>query len=228
MPNFSELTFFFEKYFPGRIGDVQIDQFRRAFEAYVEWNEKINVISRKDMQNLAERHFLHSLAIAKHIEFKAGTQFLDAGTGGGFPGIPLAIFFPECEFRLVDSRNKKIKVVEEIVQAAALSNVQFSVQRVEDVEEQFDFVLSRAVASMDKFIPWVHKRIHCRSQHKLRNGILYLRGGNPKEEMQALKSIRGDWKAWSLGKYFDEEFFDTKYLLHWSDCRRSEASGKKH
>jgi 16S rRNA (guanine527-N7)-methyltransferase len=218
MPNYSQLEFFLEKYFEGRVTALQKEQFRLAFEAYVEWNEKVNVISRKDIENLAERHFLHSLAIAKHISFVPETRVLDVGTGGGFPGIPLAIMFPEVSFHLVDSVNKKIKVVAEIVQAAGLANVEYSVQRAEEMKDQYDFVLSRAVSSMDKFIPWVRKRIHCRNRHKIKNGILYLRGGDVKAEMAMIRGMKGKWKAIPLKDYFEGEFFESKFLLDISLC----------
>ena len=218
MPNFSTLTFFLEKYFPGELSPAQEKQFELAFAGFLEWNEMINVISRKDMENLAERHFLHSLAIAKRISFQPGTRVLDAGTGGGFPGIPLAILFPETQFHLVDSRGKKIKVVAEIVQATGLQNVQYTVQRVEQLTDQYDFVVSRAVAAMEKFIPWVRKSIHCTSKNDLANGILYLRGGDIETEMKALPENKGKWELTSLADYFEEEFFATKNLLHLSWC----------
>jgi 16S rRNA (guanine527-N7)-methyltransferase len=178
----------------------------------------VNLISRKDIENLAERHFLHSLAIAKHVDFAPGTTVLDVGTGGGFPGIPLAILFPKVSFHLVDSVSKKIKVVAEIVQVTGLSNVQFTVQRVEEMQGQYDFVVSRAVTSMDKFIPWVRKRIHCRKQNKIKNGILYLRGGDVKAEMAHIRAVKGKWKAIPLQNYFEGEFFESKYLLEVALC----------
>ncbi|MEM0999980.1 MAG: 16S rRNA (guanine(527)-N(7))-methyltransferase RsmG [Bacteroidota bacterium] len=218
MPNFSQFEIFLKKYFSEAISPSQLEQFRLAYGAYLEWNEKINVISRKDIENLAERHFLHSLAIAKRLRFLPGTRILDAGTGGGFPGIPLAILFPEAKFHLVDSRQKKITVVRNIVQAARLDNVQYSVQRIEQLTEQYDFVVSRAVAAMEKFLPWVKKRIHCRSRHPVRNGILYLRGGEIEAEMNALGKQAGQWSLTPLYAWFDEEFFDSKYLLEVSFC----------
>lgn len=218
MPNFSQLELFLEKYFEGRVSPAQNEQLNLAFDAYLEWNEKVNLISRKDIENLAERHFLHSLAIAKHISFVPGTHVLDVGTGGGFPGIPLAILYPQASFHLVDSVTKKIKVVSEIVQVARLENVQYSVQRVEEMEEQFDFVVSRAVASMDKFIPWVRKRIHCKNRNRIKNGILYLRGGDVKAEMAHIRSVKGKWKLHPLQNYFEEEFFESKYLVEVALC----------
>lgn len=194
-----------------------MSQFQKAFEGYVEWNSKINVISRKDMENLAERHFLHSLAIAKSIQFKSGTKILDVGTGGGFPGIPLAIFFPECEFHLVDSRFKKIQVVEAITQLADLKNVQATIQRVEDMRDQYDFVVSRAVAAMDQFIPWVRKRIHCRNHNALPNGILYLRGEDLTQEFKGQSFAQGP-RMTPISTWFEEEFFQTKNVLYLGFC----------
>lgn len=217
VPNFSTLHDLLQKYFPGVLTQEQMDQFRLAFEGYVEWNARINVISRKDMDNLAERHFLHSLAIAKSIQFKSDTKLLDVGTGGGFPGIPLAIFFPECHFHLVDSRQKKIQVVEAIVHATGLKNVQYTVQRVEQVTSQYDFALSRAVASLDQFIPWVRRRIHCRSRNELPNGILYLRGGDLGPELEGM-GFHASPTLTPLSTWFDEDYFQTKHLLHLSLC----------
>lgn len=217
VPNFSSLKDLLEKYFPGEISSQQMEQFRKAFEGYIDWNSKINVISRKDMENLAERHFIYSLAIAKAIRFLPGTTVLDVGTGGGFPGIPLAIFFPEVNFHLVDSRKKKMIVVEEIVQLTGLTNVQHSVQRVEEMDEQFDFVVSRAVASMDKFLPWVRKRMHCKSKNELKNGILYLRGEGIDAELHAINQKR-KYTLMNVSDWYSEEFFQTKFLLHLSLC----------
>jgi 16S rRNA (guanine527-N7)-methyltransferase len=217
VPNFAQLETLLQKYFPNQISEGQMIQFRKAFEGYIEWNAKINVISRKDMENLAERHFLHSLAIAKSIQFKSGTKVLDVGTGGGFPGIPLAIFFPECEFLLVDSRFKKIQVVDAIVALADLKNVHTTIQRVEDMTDQHDFVVSRAVAALDQFIPWVRKRIHCRSHNDLANGILYLRGEGAQDELSGLSFKQSPVKT-PISTWFEEEFFQTKELLHLSFC----------
>ena len=217
VPKFDQLAMLLKKYFPGEVSPNQMTQFQKAFDGYVEWNAKINVISRKDMENLAERHFLHSLAIAKSIHFKPGTKILDVGTGGGFPGIPLAIFFPECEFHLVDSRFKKIQVVEAIVDIADLKNVQTTIQRVEDMQDQYDFIVSRAVASMDQFLPWVRRRVHCRSHNDLPNGILYLRGEDLTDELKG-KSFAHRPTMTPITTWYNEAFFQTKYLLHIGLC----------
>jgi 16S rRNA (guanine527-N7)-methyltransferase len=217
VPNYAQLGQLLHKYFPGQLTDDQLAQFQKAFEGYIEWNAKINVISRKDMENLAERHFLHSLAIAKSIQFKSGTKVLDVGTGGGFPGIPLAIFFPECEFHLVDSRFKKIQVVEAISALADLKNVQATIQRVEDMHDQYDFVVSRAVATMDQFLPWVHRRIHCRNHNTLPNGILYLRGEGLTEDLKGKRFPHGPTMT-PVSTWFEEEFFQTKHLLYLGLC----------
>jgi len=214
MPNFDRLAFFFEKYFPDQLTEDQLNRFQAAWEAYLEWNEKINVISRKDIENLAERHFLHSLVISKIIRFQPQTSVLDAGTGGGFPGIPLAILFPETQFHLVDSRKKKIQVVQEVVQACTLENVQCSVQRVEQLGGQYDFIVSRAVASLEKFIPWVKGKIKRKSQHDLKNGILYLRGGDIEAELKTIAGKGLKWKVYPISDLFEEEFFTEKYLVH--------------
>jgi 16S rRNA (guanine527-N7)-methyltransferase len=218
MPQFQELFSLLDRYFPGELSSDQKDQFQRAFDAYLKWNPLINVVSRKDIENLAERHFLHSLAIAKSIRFVPGTTVLDAGTGGGFPGIPLAILFPQTQFMLVDSRQKKIQVVEEVAREAGLQNVQWSVQRVEQLTGQFDFVVSRAVTSLDEFIPWVKKRIHCRNKNSLANGILYLRGGGFEEELNSKVLEKPQWTATPLADWYSEEFFASKFLVHVTYC----------
>lgn len=219
VPNFSSLADLLSKYFPDALSASQLDQFRRAFEAYIEWNARINVISRKDMDNLAERHFLHSLAIAKSVQFKSGTKVLDVGTGGGFPGIPLAIFYPETHFHLVDSRQKKIHVVEQVARASDLKNVQWTVHRAEELTGQYDFVVSRAVASLDQFIPWIRKRVHCRQQNEVANGVLYLRGGEGvQEEVQGM-GLPHPPTVTPISHWFDEEFFQTKHLVHVPLCK---------
>jgi len=216
MPEFSELQDLLQKYFPERLSEAQWKTMETAFQGYLKWNEKINVISRKDIENLATRHFLHSLAIAKVIEFKPETRILDAGTGGGFPGVPLAIFYPDAHFHLVDSRQKKITVVQEIGQECQLTNVQSSAQRVEQLGGQYDFVVSRAVTSMDKFIPWVQKQVLPKHKHTLKNGIIYLRGGDIDKEMKKLpkSKLKLKWKVYPIREFFDEDFFAEKSVLH--------------
>ena len=166
-----------KKYFPDLTQEQQ-DQFAAMQELYKDWNLKINVVSRKDIDELYLRHVLHSLGIAKVQKFNPGARILDVGTGGGFPGIPLAILFPETEFHLVDSIGKKIKVVEEVVTGLELKNVKFTNSRVEEIDEQYDFIVSRAVAAMPTFVHWVKGKIAKKQNHELKNGILYLKGGD--------------------------------------------------
>lgn len=198
------------KYFPN-ITSNQIHQFELLYPLYQEWNEKINVISRKDMEHFYERHVLHSLGIAKCIQFKAGTKILDVGTGGGFPGIPLAIMFPESNFYLVDSIGKKIKVVEEVAKALGLKNVRASHNRAEEIKEKFDFVVSRAVTRIVNFYPWVHNKFLHKSINDLDNGILYLKGIDLTEEFDELHK---PYQVFELKKFFDGDFFETKGVLH--------------
>ena len=197
------------KYFPA-ILEKQIKQFSQLQELYNEWNSQINVISRKDMENLYLNHVLHSLASAKVISFTDGTKVLDVGTGGGFPGIPLAILFPNVDFLLVDSIGKKIKVVNEIANSIGLENLRAEHKRVEQVSGQFDFVVSRAVNRMKVFQQWVRKRISTKQKNTLFNGILYLKGGDLKEELQGIKNI----DLYSISKFFEEEFFETKKVVY--------------
>ena len=198
------------KYFPDLTGQ-QLDQFGRLGSLYEEWNAQINVISRKDIEQLYERHVLHSLAIAKIIRFKPGTTVLDVGTGGGFPGIPLAILFPETSFMLIDSIGKKIKVVNEVASALGLNNVNGQHIRVEDVKQKFDFVISRAVTAFPRFVSMVRTKISEQSSNDLPNGILYLKGGDFNEEIEPFgKQI----KVYELSSFFQEEFFETKKLIH--------------
>ena len=189
---------------------VQIERFEKLKPLYEEWNEKINVISRKDMDNFYERHVIHSLGIAKVIQFKDRTRILDVGTGGGFPGIPLAILFPEVQFHLVDSIGKKIKVVEEVVSALGLKNVTFQHARAEKVKGKFDFIVSRAVTLMEKFVPWVHHKIADKQKNDWPNGILYLKGGDLSEEMAPFP----EHHTFVLSTYFDGEFFKTKKVVY--------------
>jgi len=198
------------KYFAG-LSDLQLDQFGRLGSLYEEWNTKINVISRKDIEQLYERHVLHSLAIAKIIQFKPGTRVLDVGTGGGFPGIPLAILFPETSFLLVDSIGKKIRVVNEVSNALHLQNLQAEHMRVEEVKETFDFVVSRAVTAFPRFVSMVRSKISGKSHNELANGIIYLKGGDFEEEIQP---FRQQVKIYELQSFFSEEFFETKKLIH--------------
>jgi len=198
-----------QKYFP-QLSDVQKEQFSQLFELYLDWNSKINVVSRKDIDELYLRHVLHSLGIAKVLQFKQGTTILDVGTGGGFPGIPLAILYPECNFHLVDSINKKLKVVAAVAESLDLKNVKTSHKRAEDINETFDFIVSRAVTAMPSFVGWVKNKINKKSKHELKNGILYLKGGNLTEELQNFPKAR----LYNLSDYFSEDFFDTKKVVH--------------
>jgi 16S rRNA (guanine527-N7)-methyltransferase len=199
-----------KKYFPD-LTEKQLEQFELLFPLYKEWNEKINVISRKDIDNIMLHHVLHSLAIAKIVDFKPGTEILDVGTGGGFPGIPLAILFPECQFFLVDSIGKKIKVVEEIAKALGLLNVQAKHARAEDIDQDFEFVVSRAVTRITPFYYWIHKKISPNHFHPMRNGILYLKGGDLKEELEEFGKKH---KLYDLSTIFEEDFFETKKVLY--------------
>ncbi|HYH55819.1 MAG TPA: 16S rRNA (guanine(527)-N(7))-methyltransferase RsmG [Anseongella sp.] len=198
------------KYFPG-LDARQRQQLEALEELYVRWNAQINVISRKDIAHLYERHVLHSLAIAKVLSFKSGTAVLDAGTGGGFPGIPLAILFPETTFYLVDSIGKKIKVVAEVAEGLGLKNVKAEKRRVEELQLQFDFVVSRAVTRLSEFYPWVKDKIRGNSFNQLQNGILYLKGGDLAGE---LADLGRPAKLYEIEQFFEEPFFKMKYLVH--------------
>jgi len=197
------------KYFPD-LTETQIKQFSQLQNLYMEWNAQINVISRKDMDNLYVKHVLHSLAIAKVITFSDGTKILDVGTGGGFPGIPLAILFPKVEFLLVDSIGKKIKVVNEVATSIGLKNLRAQHTRAEQVVGQFDFVVSRAVTKMKVFQQWVPKRISTKQNNILFNGILYLKGGDLTEELQGIKNV----DVYDIPNFFEEEFFETKKVVY--------------
>ena len=197
------------KYFKN-LTETQIEQFSKLQELYQDWNLKINVVSRKDIDELYLRHVLHSLGIAKVISFKNGSKVLDVGTGGGFPGIPLAILFPETQFHLVDSIGKKIKVVDEVVAGLGLTNVKTTNGRVEEVKDTYDFIVSRAVAQMETFVGWTKGRIAKKQNHDLKNGILYLKGGDLSEELQKYTSAT----IYDLPTYFDEDFFETKKVVH--------------
>ncbi|MEY4988026.1 MAG: rRNA ((527)-N(7))-methyltransferase [Bacteroidota bacterium] len=199
-----------KKYFP-EITEQQEAQFDQLLPLYKEWNEKINVVSRKDIENLMLHHVLHSLAIAKFLPFRPGTEVLDVGTGGGFPGIPLAILFPETQFLLVDSIGKKIKVVEGVAESLGLSNVQAKHTRAEDVDQDFEFIVSRAVTRLTPFYYWVKNKISPNHFHTQRNGLLLLKGGELTEEIAELgKKV----KVTELTSYFEEDFFETKKLVY--------------
>lgn len=197
------------KYFPN-LSEIQKKQFLQLQELYEEWNAQINVISRKDMENLYLKHVLHSLAIAKVIDFADGTKILDVGTGGGFPGVPLAILFPEVEFLLVDSIGKKIKVVQGVSDKIGLQNLKAEHKRAEQVEGEFDFVVSRAVTRMKVFQQWVRKKISTKQKNTLYNGMLYLKGGDLTEELKGIKNV----DIYDIPKYFEEDFFETKKIVY--------------
>jgi 16S rRNA (guanine527-N7)-methyltransferase len=196
-------------YFPG-LTALQQEQFEKLYPLYKEWNEKINVVSRKDIDNLYVNHVLHSLGIAKVMAFQPGAAVLDVGTGGGFPGIPLAILFPQTQFHLVDSIGKKITVVNQVASGLGLKNVSGEQIRAELVKKEYDFIVSRAVTRLKEFYGWVHKKVKKVSVHPLDNGILYLKGGDLEEELAELKRIH---QVYNLADYFKEEFFETKKVV---------------
>ena len=197
------------KQFPN-LTDNQIQQFEKLQFLYEDWNSKINVISRKDIDELYTRHVLHSLGIAKVLEFKPGSKIMDVGTGGGFPGIPLAILFPEVDFYLIDVIAKKIRVVNEVTSALGLKNVKAEQKRAELVNHEFDFIVSRAVTNMPDFVSWVNGKIRKNSKHELQNGILYLKGGDLTEELKDYKKA----EQFNLSDFFKDEFFETKKVVH--------------
>jgi 16S rRNA (guanine527-N7)-methyltransferase len=197
-------------YFPD-LTPKQRSQFEALEDLYQDWNSQINVISRKDTDNFYERHVLHSLAIAKVMEFKDGSKILDIGTGGGFPGIPLAILYPECDFLLVDSIGKKIKVVNEVAKALELENVRGIHERAEKIKGQFDFVVSRAVTAMPKFLNWTKGKFLKEDKNDFKNGILYLKGGDLTEEMASVKKAV---QYFDIPDFFNEEFFETKKVVY--------------
>lgn len=198
-----------QKYFT-TLTEEQKNHFRALEGLYQDWNKKINVVSRKDIDELYLRHVLHSLGIAKIQTFNEGAEILDVGTGGGFPGIPLAILFPNVHFTLVDAIGKKIKVVEEVVEGLQLKNVKAIHSRVEDIPGQFDFIVSRAVAAMPTFVHWTKGKIKRDSAHARKNGILYLKGGDLTEELQDYASVQ----IFDLKDYFEEDFFETKKVVY--------------
>ncbi|MBF4466567.1 16S rRNA (guanine(527)-N(7))-methyltransferase RsmG [Flavobacterium sp. LC2016-12] len=197
------------KYFPD-LTDLQIEQFQKLDFLYHDWNEKINVISRKDIDALYTKHILHSLGIAKIMKFEPGATVLDVGTGGGFPGIPLAILFPETRFYLIDVIAKKIKVVQGVVDALELKNVKAEQKRAELVKGDFDFIVSRAVTNMPDFVSWIKDKIKKQHKHTLKNGILYLKGGDLTEELAAFPKAT----LYDLADIFEDEFFETKKVVH--------------
>ncbi|MEM9896423.1 MAG: 16S rRNA (guanine(527)-N(7))-methyltransferase RsmG [Bacteroidota bacterium] len=197
------------KYFPA-LARRQIKQLESLFPLYRDWNQKINVVSRKDIERLYERHVLHSLAIAKFISFSSGTRILDVGTGGGFPGIPLAILFPDCNFHLVDSIAKKIKVVNEVTFSLELQNVTAAHKRMEEVTSSFDFIISRAVAPVSKLHGWTHRLLSKKSKNDIKNGFLLLKGGDLEKE---LHEYGGSFQEISISDYFTEDFFETKKII---------------
>ena len=199
-----------KKYFPN-LTELQAEQFAQLEALYSDWNTKINVISRKDIQNLYEHHVLHSLGIAKIINFKEGTTIMDLGTGGGFPGIPLAILFPQAQFHLVDSIGKKVKVASEVANAIGLKNVKFSHARAEEIKEQYDFVVTRAVMPMVDLIKVTRKNIQREQKNAIPNGILALKGGELEREIASMKNIA---TVWELSDYLEEEYFKTKKVVH--------------
>lgn len=198
------------RYFPG-LTDQQKEQFDRLGNLYREWNDKINVVSRKDIDNLYVNHVLHSLGIAKVVSFLPGSRVLDVGTGGGFPGIPLAILFPETRFHLVDSIGKKITVVNAVAEGLQLENVKAEKIRAEQVTGEYDFVVSRAVTRLKEFYGWIYKRVRKQSAHPLKNGILYLKGGDLAEE---LAEAGKPHQLFDLQQYFEEQFFETKKVVY--------------
>ncbi len=198
-------------YFP-KLTETQREQFAQLGDLYSFWNSQINVVSRKDIESLYLHHILHSLGIAKFVtELTRGTRMLDVGTGGGFPGIPLAILFPHVQFHLVDSIGKKIKVVREIAQAIGVENVEADHIRAEQLDYTYDFVVSRAVTRLSEFVPWVRHKFEKKDKNGIPNGILYLKGGDLKEE---LKEARLKAEVYPLSSYFKEEFFETKHLVY--------------
>lgn len=199
-----------KKYFPN-LTETQVEQFAQLEALYNDWNSKINVISRKDIQNLYEHHVLHSLGIAEVIRFKEGTQVLDFGTGGGFPGIPLAILFPDTQFHLVDSIGKKVRVAQAIADSIGLKNVKTSHSRVEDIKDKYDFIVTRAVMPLIDLVKISRKNLKKEMINGLPNGIIALKGGELEREMATMKNI---CTVWDLSDYFEEEYFETKKVVH--------------
>ena len=201
-----------EKYFPS-LTEHQKEQFRALYALYADWNAKINVVSRKDFEQLYLRHVLHSLAIAKVCQFEAGAKVLDVGCGGGFPSVPLAIMFPEVQFISADSIGKKITVVKGVCEGAGITNIDARHTRVEQIPEKFDYVISRAVTEMPQFVKWIWSKIERGQKGTLPNGILYLKGGDLTEELSA---TRMKWTEYQIADFFEEEFFETKKVVYTS------------
>ncbi|HIP37111.1 MAG TPA: 16S rRNA (guanine(527)-N(7))-methyltransferase RsmG [Crocinitomix sp.] len=198
------------KYYP-RLTQIQKEQFAKLFDLYKDWNSKINVVSRKDFDSFYLKHVLHSLGIAECINFKDGSEVLDVGTGGGFPGIPLAIMFPNTHFLLVDGIGKKIKVANGVIEALGLKNVKAKQIRAEEIKHKFDFIVSRAVTQMPVFLTWVRKKIKKQDKNAYPNGLLYLKGGDLTDE---LKPIREYYEIVNLNQFFKEDFFETKKVVY--------------
>ena len=198
------------KYFPN-LTPEQTAQFAQLYDLYTDWNAKINVISRKDIENLYEHHVLHSLGIAKVITFRPGTRVMDLGCGGGFPGIPLAILFPDVHFHLVDSIGKKVRVAQEVATAIGLKNVEFSHARGEEIKDKYDFIVTRAVMSLVDLMKCVRKNVDKNQRNSLPNGIIALKGGELDAEMAPMRNI---CTTWDLSQYFEEDFFQTKKVVH--------------
>ena len=190
-----------------------MQQFEILKDLYLNWNSKINVISRKDTENFYTRHVLHSLSIAKFIDFKKNTKIMDVGTGGGFPGIPLAIYFKNSSFTLVDSIGKKIKVVDQIVDELKIKNVKPKTERAENISEKFDFIVSRAVTQLERFCPWVEQNISKSNKNEIPNGIIYLKGGDLKEEIQKITK-KYNYRIEKIINYFEDSFFESKSILY--------------
>ena len=201
-----------EKYFPA-LTEHQKEQLRALYALYADWNAKINVVSRKDFEQLYLRHVLHSLAIAKVCQFEAGAKVLDVGCGGGFPSVPLAIMFPDVQFISADSIGKKITVVKGVCEGAGITNIDARHTRVEQIPEKFDYVISRAVTEMPQFVKWIWSKIECGQRGTLPNGILYLKGGDLTEELSA---TRMKWTEYQIADFFEEEFFETKKVVYTS------------
>lgn len=197
------------KYFPN-LTEIQINQFEALESLYKDWNTKINVVSRKDIDELYLRHVLHSLGIAKVMSFADNSSILDVGTGGGFPGVPLAILFPNCKFHLVDSINKKLKVINGVSEALDLQNIKTTHSRVEAIDDTYDFIVSRAVTAMPEFTKWVKGKIAKRQINSMKNGILYLKGGDLKDELKQYTTV----KIFPLTDYFEDDFFETKKVVY--------------